>query len=115
MISIVVNYKIPGNNISTIVGLEVKGHANSAPHGQDLVCAAVSAVVVGGANAIMEQVNKNYHPDVNISLKEGHALFELSGTYTQESNKVQNTMKTILIMLKTIQESNPDFVKIKEK
>ena len=31
--------------------LTVKGHANSAPYGEDLVCAAISAIVVGGLNA----------------------------------------------------------------
>jgi uncharacterized protein YsxB (DUF464 family) len=34
------------------VSLEAKGHANSAPYGADLVCAAVSAVILGGFNAL---------------------------------------------------------------
>ena len=28
--------------------IEVKGHANAAPYGQDIVCSGVSAVVFGG-------------------------------------------------------------------
>ena len=30
--------------------LEINGHANSAPHGEDLVCAGVSSVLTGGLN-----------------------------------------------------------------
>jgi uncharacterized protein YsxB (DUF464 family) len=35
--------------------LEVKGHANSAPKGEDLVCSAVSAIVIGGLNALNDE------------------------------------------------------------
>jgi uncharacterized protein YsxB (DUF464 family) len=37
------------------VSLEAKGHANSAPYGADLVCAAVSAVILGGFNALTKK------------------------------------------------------------
>ncbi len=37
-----------------IINLTVKGHANSAPKGEDLVCAAVSSVLVGGCNALTQ-------------------------------------------------------------
>ena len=39
-------------NDGKIVNLTVKGHANSAPKGEDLVCAAVSSILVGGCNAL---------------------------------------------------------------
>ena len=41
-------------NNGKITSLTVKGHANSAPHGEDLVCAAVSSILVGGCNALKE-------------------------------------------------------------
>ena len=41
-------------NNGRITNLTVKGHANSAPHGEDLVCAAVSSILVGGCNALKE-------------------------------------------------------------
>jgi uncharacterized protein YsxB (DUF464 family) len=37
------------------VSLEAKGHANTAPYGADLVCAAVSAVLLGGFNALKKR------------------------------------------------------------
>ncbi len=37
-----------------IVSLEISGHADSAPHGEDLVCALVSGVAFGLCNAVNE-------------------------------------------------------------
>ena len=36
-------------------GLEVKGHANFAEHGKDLVCAGVSCIITGGFNALNKE------------------------------------------------------------
>ena len=84
--------------------LEVKGHANSAPHGEDLVCAAVSAVITGGANAI-----KNLK-DFKIELKEGYASFQVINSLTSHDEIV---METIVVGLETIAEENEQFIKIK--
>ena len=84
--------------------LEVKGHANSAPHGEDLICAAVSAVVTGGANAI-----KNLN-DIEIKLDEGHALFKVNNSLSSHDEIV---METIITGLKTIAEGNDKFIQIK--
>lgn len=83
--------------------LEVKGHANSAPHGEDLVCSAVSAVVTGGFNAIQDI--KNF----NVELKEGYACLQAIGTVSSHD---QTVIETIICGLKTIEESSPKFVKI---
>jgi uncharacterized protein YsxB (DUF464 family) len=84
--------------------LEVKGHANSAPHGEDLVCAAVSAVVTGGANAI-----KNLN-DIEIKLDEGYALLKVKSSLSSHDEIV---METIITGLKTIAEGNDKFIQIK--
>ena len=54
MIKVLINHASNGQ----VNFLEIKGHANSAPHGEDLVCAEVSAVVTGGFNNL-----KNYKSD----------------------------------------------------
>ena len=51
----------------TINGLEVSGHADSAQYGNDMICAAVSAIITGGFNAF----NDNDFDE--IELKEGYA------------------------------------------
>ena len=35
-----------------IKSLSIKGHSNSAPKGEDIICSAVSAVSQGGLNAL---------------------------------------------------------------
>ena len=84
--------------------LEVKGHANSAPHGEDLVCAEVSAVVTGGFNNL-----KNYK-DYELKLDEGYALFKANGPLDAHDETV---IETIVCGLNTICEANPKFIEIK--
>ncbi len=84
--------------------LEVKGHANSAPHGEDLVCAEVSAVVTGGFNNL-----KNYK-DYELKLDEGYALFKANAPLDAHDETV---IETIVCGLNTICEANPKFIEIK--
>ena len=83
---------------------EVKGHANSAPHGEDLVCAEVSAVVTGGFNNL-----QNYR-DYELRLDEGYALFK---TNSQLGAHDEAVIETIICGLNTICEANPKFIEVK--
>ena len=84
--------------------LEINGHANSAPHGEDLICAAVSAVVTGGFNNL---VNVS---DYEIKLEEGHAYFKSNAPLDAHDEAV---IETIICGLNTIRETNPEFVEVK--
>ena len=84
--------------------LEVTGHANSAPYGKDLICAAVSAVLTGGFNNL---VNVNNY---EINLDEGHAYFKSNAPLDAHDEAV---IETIICGLNTIRESNPEFVEVK--
>ena len=84
--------------------LEVTGHANSAPYGKDLICAAVSAVLTGGFNNLNN--DKNYE----LKLEEGHAYFKSSAPLDAHDEAV---IETIICGLNTIRESNPEFVEVK--
>ena len=84
--------------------LEIKGHSNSAPYGEDLICAAVSAVITGGANALDNK--KGFE----IKLKEGDALIRAKETVSSHDEVV---LETIIVGLKTIAEGNEKFIQIK--
>ena len=87
----------------TLCGLEIKGHANSGEPGRDLVCAAVSSIITGGFNALVnEEVEK-------ITLEEGCAKVLLVNNATK-SNLVLDVMLTQLL---TIEESYPQYINIK--
>ena len=84
--------------------LEVKGHANSAPHGEDLVCAGVSAILGGGFN------NLKNHKDYELKLDEGYALFKTDTTLDAHDEVV---IETIICGLNSIRESYPKFIEVK--
>ena len=99
MIKIVIKRDVSSQKITQI---EVKGHANSAEYGKDLVCAAVSAVMTGGMNAL---IGKEY----DFKLNEGHAYIKALNIPSDSDAVV---LKTIEIQLQTIEESNRDYVQI---
>ncbi|MDY0177964.1 MAG: ribosomal-processing cysteine protease Prp [Erysipelotrichia bacterium] len=85
------------------LSLKVKGHADSAPHGQDLVCSAISAVLTGGFNAI--ESKNNFH----FRLNEGDAELIAKGPV---SNHDEIVIETIITSLETIAEGKKKFIKI---
>ena len=119
MIKVIVKFyeRIGGN----IVSIDVSGHANSGPYGNDLVCAAVSAVMVGAANALKDN-EYEFGPasqyDIasltNVVVEEGHVFLEKK-TYKVKNDHVDSVFYTTLTMLNTIKETNPQFVEIIEK
>ena len=98
-----IKIEIIGTN-NSFESLVIKGHANSAPYGEDLVCAAVSAVITGGFNSL-------YNPkNFDVKLDEGHAYLKAKGPISEEDKIV---IHTIITSLKTIASGNEAFVKIK--
>lgn len=88
-------------NNDQVIGLEVTGHADSAPYGQDLVCAAVSSILTGGFNAFSEDDIRE------CSLEEGYAKVIIA------SKKGEIILDTLIVQLKTISVSYPKYIKIK--
>ena len=39
-----------------LIGFDIRGHADYAPHGEDIVCAAVSVLAITAVNSLLEQV-----------------------------------------------------------
>ena len=85
-----------------ITSIEVKGHSNKAPYGKDLVCAAVSAILTGGFNALADK-------DYDFKLDEGHAYVKALDIPSDYDAVV---LKTIEVQLQTVKESDPEFIKI---
>ena len=85
-----------------ITSIEVKGHAGKDAYGKDLVCAAVSAVMTGGMNALKDH-------EYDFLLEEGHAYVKALDIPSDYDAVV---LKTIEVQLQTIKESEPNFIKI---
>ena len=99
MIKIVIKRDVSSQKITSI---EVKGHANSDVYGHDLVCAAVTSVMTGGMNALLDK-------EYDFKLEEGHIYVKVLDLPSDYDSVV---LKTIETQLKTIEESNGKHVRI---
>ena len=97
MIKISIRYKKTGEFLS----LTLTGHANSAPKGEDLVCAAVSGIILGGINALS---GKNYQIK-----EEGNLELSNIGEISSHDSIV---IETIIAQLSAVARDNPKYVKI---
>ena len=95
-------------NNTKIVSLEVSGHSNYDEKGKDIVCAGVSAIVVGGLNALLNENKKA----INYECKEGYAYILVKEVDNDNINRILDVITT---QLYTIEESYPKFIKIIEK
>lgn len=94
-------------NNDRIIYLKSEGHANYDEKGKDIVCSAVSAILIGGLNAL-----KNID-DYQISKNKGY--LEIALNKNEQSYDDYLVFKTILIQLRTIEDSYKDYVKITKK
>lgn len=84
----------------------IKGHANSAKKLEefDLVCAGVSAIVMG----ILNSLNLK---DINVEIKDGLVSIVINN-FSEENEFILNILRTSLI---TIEESYRKHISIKEE
>ena len=99
MIKIVIKRDVSSDKITSI---EVKGHAGSDAYGKDLVCAAISAIITGGMNALVDN-------EYDFLLESGHSYVKALDIPSDYDAVV---LKTIETQLKTIEEAEPEFVRI---
>lgn len=88
----------------SITRLRITGHANSGPHGQDLVCAGVSSIAVGALNAIDLLENKRCTFKMSSGLIEIHVI--------ESTERLQNLLQMLVIQLSTMEESYQKHIRI---
>lgn len=108
MIRVIITRK-PGGAIDSF---SIKGHANFAKHGEDIVCAGVSAISVGTVNAIEALTGVS----LSSRMKDGF----LSGGVPQiqddrQMEQVQLLLESMIVSLKTIEDSYGTYLQIQEK
>ncbi len=89
-----------------ITSLEVSGHANYEVKGKDIVCAGVSAIVVGGFNALAK-----CNPNLDIVVTDKVSKVKITDV---NDNNIQSILNTMYIQLDTIYQSYPKNISIKE-
>ncbi len=101
MIKIVFAYKN-----SHLVSLEVRGHAGSGPYGHDLVCAGISAITLGGLNALENS------DDYAIKTSSGHVSVSIDKIVSEHDATVFSTIEK---QLESLAMSYPDNVRLERK
>ena len=94
------------NQNNRYVGLKIEGHANYDDYGKDIICSAVSSIFVGGCNAISDISN------FKVLIESGKSELKLIGNEIDEHDLV--VIETIVVQLKTIEDSYKKFIKICE-
>ena len=93
-----------------LVGLESLGHSGSAPRGQDVVCAAVSALVHGlllGLSEVAEVRDLRCEADPDVPL--------IRVSWPEEvADSLDLLTRTVALSLKEIESGYPEYVSITE-
>ena len=95
------------DNNRAIVGFQVSGHAQAAPHGQDIICAGVSSLV---QSAIMG-IERHLGRDIDLMQDAGGLTMKLNG---QPDSLTGAILETMLLGLTEIAKLYPKSVRITE-
>ena len=94
-----------------IVGFSVSGHSGYAEAGQDIVCAAISAVV-GMAEATINDV---CGAKAKVRVKEEDARITLTlPASCDEEESVQAVLAGLLLYLCNLRDEYPDYIEVLE-
>ena len=94
-----------------IISYFSEGHANYDGHGKDIVCAGVSAVTFGTVNSM--EALLGIVPDHTIH--EGFLKVDIPEQIEPKTyEQVQLLLESMVVMLKSIEESYGEFLKINE-
>lgn len=97
-----------GKTRNLVTSITCSGHSPLNTTDADVVCAAVSAIVTGGANAINQC---GYEEKINLQIKSGYALFQIDLPILQ----LTVIIDTLYWQLKTIYEQFPDQIEWSEE
>ncbi len=92
----------------------VKGHANYAEYGKDIVCAAVSAVTIGTVNAIEQLLNVSLLVEKNE--KHGGLLAWQVPEVTDEriADKMELLLNAFVLTIKSIRDEYKEHLQVRE-
>jgi uncharacterized protein len=69
----VINIQVYRNSAGEITGFAVNGHADTAPHGQDIVCAGVAALTQTAVLGLERQLKR----EISLDIAKGKLVLEL--------------------------------------
>ncbi|WP_433743412.1 ribosomal-processing cysteine protease Prp [Falsibacillus pallidus] len=107
MIKVKIN-RSPDGRISSF---SMKGHADFAEHGSDIVCAGASAVSFGAINSVFALTNAE--PIIDQSSDGGFLSCSIPDDLSEEEDKqVQLLLKGMVVSLQTIERDYRKYIKL---
>jgi len=104
--------EITETETGVIQALMVQGHAGKAPHGEDLVCAAVSVLVQTAILGLTEMVDQN----LKYEIRPGYVALELPREMDRGAGeRARVILQTIVRGLEATAESYGDYVTINHR
>ncbi|MGM9892266.1 ribosomal-processing cysteine protease Prp [Limosilactobacillus sp.] len=100
------HFKLDSNR--RITNFTITGHADAGPYGQDIVCAAVSALAISTINGLEHVVHVK--PQVESDNQNGGLLKVAQLGVDHDSQLLLNTLMNGLL---DVQESYPDNIEVK--
>ena len=85
-----INVTFYKDSSSQFIGFEFTGHAGADEYGKDIVCAAVSVLVINTINSIEEFTDDDFTCDTDED--SGTIKFHLNGELSNESNLLMNSL-----------------------
>lgn len=96
----------------SIAAFTVQGHAGFAASGSDIVCAGVSAVTIGAVNAVEALLSV----ELPAEMEDGWLSVRIPKQLPADVNdKVQLILESMLVMLRSIQDSYGKYMRIREQ
>ena len=94
-----------------VTGFEIKGHASFGEYGEDIICAAASAIVYTAIGTLDDMDIKPGYTE-----KEGRMSFNLDENMDNElKDKAHIVLETVKIGLLQIQNGYAEYIKVKIK
>ena len=92
-----------------VAAVRVEGHTGSAPKGEDIICAGVSALV----QTFYFSVRRLLQVDADADIRDGYFSFSVpSGLPPEKQEKVAFLAESMLIGLDEINRSYPGFLQV---
>lgn len=91
----------------------VKGHADSAEYGQDIVCAAVSMLVTNAINSCEKFLGVCLASDEQV--EPGDVDCTVPAASGADDDKLQLLLEAMVFGIQQVAEAYPDFVNVSER
>lgn len=104
-----INIKLGKNHNNDIVEFEARGHAGYDDSGKDIVCAAVSMLVINTVNSIEAFTDASISADSYNDDDDARISFKIDGHISNEASVL---LKSLELGLKQAASANPKYISI---